>query len=277
VTYTITWQPSIKLESVINTPNTNSCIKDQWLAFRTALQFLSWLPAGQLPAPEAKILGKSVAWYPVIGLLLGLILGIAVLIASSLFNSWISAVLVLTTWVWLTGALHIDGLADSADAWLGGLGSKARTLKLMKDPTSGPIAVATVVLVLFLKLACIQALLASDNHWTILWALVFARSNAVLLLMHTPYVRAQGLADALSKHLSSKACYLVITSLSLCSLLALGWSSLAIILLSLASLYSLRYFMLKRLDGCTGDTVGALIELSETFILLSLVACLIPL
>lgn len=250
-------------------------MNDQWLAFRTALQFLSWLPAGQLPFPEPKILGKSVAWYPIIGLLLGLILGITALVSSSLFNTWISAALVLTTWVWLTGALHIDGLADSADAWLGGLGSKARTLKLMKDPTSGPIAVATVVLILLIKLVCIQALLASNNHWAILWALVFARINAVLLLIHTPYVRAEGLADALSKQLSSKACYLVSVSFSTISLIVLGWSSFAIILLSLASLCCLRYFMLKRLDGCTGDTLGALIELSETSILLSLVACLI--
>lgn len=252
-----------------------AAIKEQWLAFRTALQFLSWIPSGQLPFPDPKVLGKSVAWYPVIGLLLGLILGISALIISHLFNSWISAALVLTIWVWLTGALHLDGLADSADAWLGGLGSKARTLKLMKDPTSGPIAIATMVLVLFLKLTCIQALLASNNHWAILWALIFARSNAVLLLIHTPYVRSEGLADALSKQLSGKACYFVIASLSAFSLFALGWSSLVIIFFSSLSLLSLRYFMLKRLDGCTGDTLGALIELSETIILLSLVACLI--
>lgn len=265
----------IKQESAINTSDSRTFIKEQWLAFRTALQFLSWLPAGQLPFPDPKILGKSVAWYPLIGLLLGLILGITALIASSLFNTWISAALLLTTWIWLTGALHIDGLADSADAWLGGLGSKTRTLKLMKDPTSGPIAIATVVLVLLLKLTCIQALLASNNQWAILWVLVFARSNAVLLLMHTPYVRAEGLADALSKQLSSTACYLVIASLSLFSLIVLGWSSLVIIFFSLISLFALRYFMLKRLEGCTGDTLGALIELSETVILLSLVACLV--
>lgn len=220
-------------------------------------------------------MGKSVAWYPLIGLLLGTLLGLASSLATNLFNDWISAALILSLWVWLTGALHLDGLADSADAWLGGLGSKTRTLKLMKDPTSGPIAITTMVLVLFLKLACIQALLASDNHWLILWALVFARSNAVLLLMHTPYVRAQGLGSALSEQLSSKTCYLVIVSLCLSSLIALGWPSFILIFFSALSLLSLRYFMLKRLNGCTGDTLGALIELSETVILLSLVACLV--
>jgi adenosylcobinamide-GDP ribazoletransferase len=265
----------IKLESAINTFDTNSFLKEQWLAFRTALQFLTWLPAGPLPFPDPKILGKSVAWYPIIGLLLGLLLGLTALITNSVFNSWISATLVLTTWVWLTGALHLDGLADSADAWLGGLGSKERTLKLMKDPTSGPIAIATMILVLLLKLTCIQALLVSNNQWTILWALVFARSNAVLLLIHTPYVRSQGLANALSKQLSSQACYLVIFCLVLFSFFDLKLAGLVVIACSGLSLLSLRYFMLKRLDGCTGDTLGALIEVSETFILLSLVACLI--
>lgn len=275
--YIAIWRHSNKRESVINTTNTRTLIEEQILAFRTALQFLSWIPAGNLPFPDPKILGKSVAWYPLVGLLLGLIIGLIAIITTSLFNDLISAALLLTIWVWLTGALHLDGLADSADAWLGGLGSKTRTLKLMKDPTSGPIAIVTVVLVLFLKLACIQALLASNNHWAILWALVFARCNALLLLMHTPYVRAQGLGNALSEELSSKACYLVIACLSLFSLITLGWASFVVVIGSALSLLILRHFMLKRLDGCTGDTLGALIELSETTILLSLVACLIPL
>ena len=259
---------------VIKTSDKREVIKEQTLAFRTALQFLSWIPAGQLSAPEPKSMGQSVAWYPLVGLLLGFILGLASLAVTSLFNDWISAALILTIWVWLTGALHLDGLADSADAWLGGLGSKERTLTLMKDPTSGPIAIATVVLILLLKLTCLQALLASNNHWLIIWALVFARCNAVLLLMHTPYVREKGLGHALNTQLSRKSCYLVIGGLSIFSTISLGWFSCIVITSSALSLVSLRYYMLKRLGGCTGDTVGALIELSEAIILLSLVACL---
>lgn len=261
--------------SAIKASEIRTILDAQWLAFRTALQFLSWIPVGQLPFPDPKIVGKSVAWYPLIGLLLGVILGILSFIISSLFNDWISAALILTCWIWLTGALHLDGLADSADAWLGGLGSKARTLKLMKDPTSGPIAIVTVVLMLFLKLTCIQALLTTHHEWALLWALVFARSNAVLLLMHTPYVRAQGLGNALSEYLSRKTCYAVIGFLCISSLIFLNWVAFVVIACAGLSLYSLRHFMLKRLEGCTGDTLGALIELSETFILLSLVACLI--
>lgn len=247
----------------------------QFLAFRCALQFLSWLPVGRSTAPSKQTLGQSVAWYPLVGLLLGLILGLLGYGFSGIFNSMISAALLLTAWVWLTGALHLDGLADSADAWLGGLGSKARTLKIMKDPTSGPIAITTLVLILLIKFGCLQALLSAGHIWAPLWALVFARSNAVLLLIHTPYVREQGLGTALHSYLSREACYLVIAFLALVSVLALSWASLVAISCALISLYALRHFMLKRLEGCTGDTIGALIELSETAILLGLVACLI--
>lgn len=250
-------------------------MKEQWLACRTALQFLSWIPVGKLPEPDYKVMGASLAWYPVVGLLLGLTIGFASLLITNVFNNWVSAALILSIWVALTGALHLDGLADSADAWLGGLGSKARTLSLMKDPTSGPIAIAVLILVLLLKLTCLHALLETHNHWVILWALVFARCNVVLLIMHTPYVREKGLGNALSEQLSRHVCYVVMLMFCLLSLILLGWLSLIVITCSILSLWYLRYVMLKRLSGCTGDTLGAAIELSETIILLSLVACLV--
>jgi adenosylcobinamide-GDP ribazoletransferase len=59
----------------------------------------------------------------------------------------VAAALVLILWVWSTGALHLDGLADSADAWVGGLASRERTLEIMKDPRSGPAAVTAIGLV----------------------------------------------------------------------------------------------------------------------------------
>lgn len=259
-------------------PNTSkyySRIQEQWLALRTALQFLSWLPVGSLSLASSKVMGISVSYYPIVGLLLGAILGGTALFTGYIFNDWISAALLLSAWVWLTGALHLDGLADSADAWLGGLGSKSRTLSLMKDPTSGPIAIASMVLILLLKLTCLHALIVANHPWAIMWALIFARCNAVLLLMHTPYVRSQGLGNTLSEHLSRQQCYLIIAILSVISLAVLGSASLIILISSGIILYALRYLMLKRLNGCTGDTVGALIEISETLILLSLVACLV--
>ena len=73
------------------------------------------------------------------------------------------AALLLTAWVLLSGGLHLDGLADSADAWLGGFGDRERTLTIMKDPRSGPIAVVTLGLVLLLKFTALVALIEQHN------------------------------------------------------------------------------------------------------------------
>ncbi|WP_173644308.1 adenosylcobinamide-GDP ribazoletransferase, partial [Xanthomonas citri] len=90
----------------------------------------------------------------------------------------LGAALLLSAWVWLTGALHLDGLADTTDAWVGGMGERRRTLAIMKDPASGPMAVTAVVLVLLLKCAALASLLAQAP--TTLWlAPLLARSALV--------------------------------------------------------------------------------------------------
>jgi adenosylcobinamide-GDP ribazoletransferase len=250
-------------------------LKEQFHAFLCALQFLSALPVGKQPAPSSRLLGQAVTWYPLVGLCIGLLLCLSAWLLLGLFNSWISAALVLTLWVVLTGALHLDGLADSADAWLGGLGSSIRTLKIMKDPTSGPIAISTLILVLLLKLTALQALLSAGEYWALVWVLVFARCYAVLLLMHTPYVREKGFGSAPKEHLSEKHCYLLMSLLLIASLFSLSWYAVPVLLIGLAGAYGLRQLMMIRLQGCTGDTIGALIELSEVLLLLTLVACLV--
>ncbi len=92
-------------------------------AFLIALQFLTRLPvpAGGEYSPER--VGRSLAWYPLVGLLIGLLLWLADWLLPGQAPLLTAAVL-LTLWVGLTGALHLDGLADSADAWVGGLGNR---------------------------------------------------------------------------------------------------------------------------------------------------------
>ncbi len=117
------------------------------------------------------------------------------------------AALLLSLWVLLSGGLHLDGLADSADA-LGGFGDRERTLTIMKDPRSGPIAVVTLVLVLLLKFAAILALIESNHSIGLLLAPLIGRSAMLALFLGTPYVRAGGLGQALADHLAPGArCY----------------------------------------------------------------------
>ena len=241
-----------------------------------AIQFLSSLPVGHLPMPKDKDVGASLMFYPVVGALLGFILSALAFGLMQVFGSGLSAALLLSAWVVLTGALHIDGLADCADAWMGGLGSKKRTLELMKDPTSGPIAIATVILVMLVKYAALEALLtqamAQQSYYLVLiWPLILSRMSAMILFSSTPYARKNGLGKAISEHLSTNAVWGVCCVVLVLACLVFRWHLVTILVAGLAVFIYLRHLMLSRIDGCTGDTAGALIELSEVAILLACV------
>lgn len=137
---------------------TVSCTRcAEMLPFWIALQFLSSLPVRLSGMPTPQEMGRSLLFYPVVGLLFGLLLWLASQLLDGVAAP-LHAALLLALWVLLSGALHLDGLADSADAWLGGFGDRERTLQIMKDPRSGPIAVVTLVLVLLLKFCALWVL-----------------------------------------------------------------------------------------------------------------------
>lgn len=233
-----------------------------------ALQFLSRLPVSLPGMPEPEQVGRSLLWYPAVGLLLGgLLLGLHALLGDS--APLLQAAILLATWVTFSGGLHLDGLADTADAWVGGYGDRERTLAIMKDPRSGPIAVVLLVLVLLLKFAALVVLLEQGTWAGLLLAPWLGRAVLPLLLMTTPYVRAGGLGAALSEHLPRELLPWVLAAHGLAMLL-LGWG--AVLALSAVALvfWLLRRAFVARLGGTTGDTAGALLELVECAVLLSL-------
>lgn len=233
-----------------------------------ALQFLTRLPVRLPGMPEPAQLGRSVLWYPAVGLLLGALLCAARLLLGD--APWLlQAALLLALWVALSGALHLDGLADTADAWVGGLGDRERTLAIMKDPRSGPIAVVVLVLVLLLKFAALVALLERGAWPALLLAPWLARGLLPLLLWTTPYVRPGGLGQALVDHLPRQALPLWLAAHAAAALL-LGWTALWALAAALLTFVWLRRAVLQRLGGTTGDTAGALVELSECVMLVVL-------
>lgn len=249
-------------------------------AMLIALQFLTRLPLRLEPPPTAREIGRSLACYPMVGLALGAgVWGIA--LAVSRLPAFLGPAIVLTAWVAITGALHIDGLADSADAWVGGHGDRERTLGIMKDPRSGPMALAAVSCLLLLKLAALAALMTRlpaapwrDPHLAAGCILppLLARAAIPLLFAHTPYVRAQGIARDLSTHQSRSAGVLMAASSVLGALAA--WRLLAALALTAAvCAYALiRAGLVRRLGGFTGDGAGALIEVTEAVCLVAVAA-----
>lgn len=239
------------------------------LPFWIALQFLSSLPIRLPGMPAPQELGRSLLFYPLVGLLFGAILWALnwLLLGTPLL---LHAALLLTVWVLLSGALHLDGLADSADAWLGGFGDRERTLTIMKDPRSGPIAVVTLVLVLLLKFAAVLALIEQQHSVFLIIVPLIGRAALLGLFLTTPYVRAGGLGQALADHLPRLAGkWVLLVSASACVLIA-GLSGALALVLAVPVFVWLRQVMLRRLGGTTGDTAGALLELLEVAVLVGI-------
>ena len=239
-------------------------------AFFIALGLLTRIPIPKLfqikETDSEKLFGWSVLFYPLVGLLIG---GILVLTSWSLSllvlpaHGLIEAGIILLIWVLITGALHLDGLADSADAWLGGYGNQQRTLEIMKDPYSGPAAVVVLVLVLVLKFSMLI-----NTEWPLLLlAPVLARTAVMILLATTPYVRVGGMGESAVNNLPTTAVWLVLLLVLSVSVLLLQECSWGLVIL-FGIAYLLRGLMLKRIQGTTGDTAGAMLEVMEVSTLL---------
>lgn len=239
-------------------------MRAHWQAFLCALQFLTLVPVQLAGMPDAKTQARAALYYPLVGVLLGLVLVLVAMLFTGLPTGVTAAVLV-ALWAGVTGGLHLDGLADSGDGWMGGLGDRERTLAIMKDPHIGASGALVLMLQLLLKWSLLSALLASGSLWPLLLAPVVGRAGALALLATTPYARADGIAtpwlSALSLPKALGCVALVVLLLSLLNPLS------ALLVIALA--WALRRLMLRRLGGTTGDTLGALIELLETLLLFS--------
>jgi adenosylcobinamide-GDP ribazoletransferase len=247
-----------------------------WRSFLIAVRFLTRLPVtdpGPVSAPD---LGRSVAYYPVVGLVIGLLIwGLSRLLSRfEVADPDLGAALVLVVWVWLTGGLHLDGLADTADAWIGGMGDRRRTLGIMKDPRSGPFAVMALVLLLLCKWTAIAAVTTAGGAVYLIWIPALARSQLLILFLSTPPARSEGMGAELGIHLRPAAAWSGLAFVLVASSMLLGPRVLAVIMPAGALFLLWRQSMMARLGGFTGDTAGTLVELSETLMLLVTAFCL---
>lgn len=231
-----------------------------------ALQFLTRLPVRLPGVPTPAETGRSLLWYPFVGLLIGGLLLFGYALTSSVAVS-LQAALLLAAWVWLSGGLHLDGLADTADAWVGGYGDRERTLEIMKDPACGPIGVISLVLLLLLKWAALVALLEAGQWVVLLLAPWLGRWVLPLLLLTTSYVRPGGMGQMLSDHMPRRSLPALLALHALAMLLC-GWTGLLGVLVAILVWTVVRHYLRERLGGTTGDTAGALVELVEMSVLL---------
>jgi adenosylcobinamide-GDP ribazoletransferase len=236
-----------------------------------ALRFLTRLPVPDpYPLSDTET-GRVPLFYPLAGLAIGLLLALLQLLLADL-PAALQAALLLAAWVLLTGGLHLDGLADSADAWVGGLGDRERTLAIMKDPYTGSAGVSALVILLLVKFAALQTLVECSCWPVLLMVPVIARAGLLTLLLTTPYVRAGGMGDAAARHLDRWTGGLVVAAVAVGVLLEAGKMGIWLLAAAGAAFFWVRFAILRRIGGTTGDTAGALVEISEMTLLGAAVA-----
>lgn len=228
-----------------------------------AIGFLTRVPVPQRVFDDRRARMRSLCWYPVVGVLLG---GLLCAWAWGI-RAWppmLAAAAVLAAWVALTGALHLDGLADSADAWVGGIGDRERTLAIMKDPRCGPAGVVALLLLLLLKFAA----LASAPAWPgLLLAPLLGRAALTAAFLAVPYVRTGGIGEGLSG--APRMGSLMTVALAMAGCLCVGVRGLVALIAAIVVFVAWRHACLGRLGGMTGDTCGALAELTEAAVLVA--------
>lgn len=233
-------------------------------SFLIALQFLTRIKvASQLTWSDADF-GRAVVWFPAVGFLIGLLTALARGLTGMLFSPFLSAILTVACWYFLTGGLHSDGLMDAADGIYSGRDRK-RSLEIMNDSCVGANGVAAFVFVVLLKVACVGELMPA---WPFLIGIpAAARFGAVLGILRFPYARERGLGRAFQDYAPRHA-LLKAFVVSLLPLLAVGIVYLYILAGALLVAYGAHRRVTAHLGGLTGDTYGAVIEVTETALLL---------
>lgn len=239
-------------------------------ALSAAFGFLTRLPVPH-HAGGARTLARSLVWFPWVGAALGACqIALAYALGGTL-TPLLCATFVVALSALLTGALHLDGLADLFDGLGGGRGDRTRTLAIMRDSRIGSFGALAMSLVVVAKIAAIEALLAPGARAALpalLLAPAVARTAAAGLIVALPYARELGLGTAFRDHARNGhavAAALMAAAIAALldpdALLAIGVTWL------LAALFGL--WIARRLGGLTGDVYGAAIELSElTFLVL---------
>ncbi|HET9388109.1 MAG TPA: adenosylcobinamide-GDP ribazoletransferase [Steroidobacteraceae bacterium] len=229
---------------------------------RLATQFLTRVPVPSVDHFSAEELSRSAAWFPLIGLAMGLCLG-AILFICSRWSMPVAAALALLAWVWLTGALHLDGLADLTDALAAAHRDPQRFFAVLSDPHIGTFGVVSVVLALMLKLVGLMQLsgtallaLALIPAWSRLGPLAWSR-------WLTPLKPGHGERFAWHLH----AGWIAFWSLAL---LAASAAIAPVLLIAPIVIAAWGAWLHRRLGGTTGDCLGAGVEITEVVLLIAL-------
>ena len=241
-----------------------------------AIGFLTVLPVPASASGERHEFGRCAVWFPFVGAIIGaFLLGLHYL-ASWLFPNApaLASVITVAGWAWITGGLHLDGLADCCDGLFAAV-SRERRLEIMRDPRMGVFGGLGLVLFLFAKVAAVASLHGTIAYidrvhlpFALLYAPVMARYTC-LFVAKQPAARPGGMGDAFAQHIDGSA--FLMGALLPIGLIFLDSNPVrAAIAMAAAHVVTLLVilFARKRLGGMTGDVLGLSVEVSELAVLM---------
>ena len=233
-----------------------------------ALTFLTKLPWPWRGPADETALARSMFWFPWVGAVLGLIFWGAWAGLHRALPAPAAAAVLLTLTVWVTGGLHLDGLADTADG-LGGGRTPEEALAIMKDSRVGAFGVLSLILGLVLKFSLLLSLATQTSGTRALLLFpIISRWSMVLLAYLSPYARAEGgLGQAMTLGVSPRVLLGAGLSAGGLSLLILGAPGLVLFIIAAALVWLGSLYFQRRLGGITGDILGATNEVVEVLVL----------
>jgi adenosylcobinamide-GDP ribazoletransferase len=239
--------------------------------FLQALSFLTILPFGRILPSEDKELARSMAFFPLVGLLIGLLLAIGYYLFSFIIPKSLTLWLTLGLLAFLTRGLHLDGFADTMDGLASG-GSKEKILEVMRDSRIGSFGVISLILLIGAKYFTLDQIPIPSIPYTLILMTVMGRNTMVLVCYRSPYARSEGgLAKPFTENLGYREMALSLVSAFGIALLLMGLKGILVFLgICLFSL-GYRFFFIKKLGGVTGDILGAANELAELLCLILLI------
>jgi adenosylcobinamide-GDP ribazoletransferase len=230
--------------------------------FFAALGFLTIVPAPGGWRGDEKTLARSLPWFSLVGLLIGLFAATADRLLCISLPALPASVVTVSLLIAASGGLHLDGLADTADGFFSSR-PRERILEIMKDSRIGSMGVAAVVALFLLKVAVLEPLTGDLRYKAILLMPIAGRFAPVFMMVTMKYVRNDGLGTAFGDRRSPVLLIFSFVFLAAAGAVIEKWTGLTATGAAVAVVAVFSLWCRKKIGGYTGDTLGAAVELAE--------------
>jgi len=230
-----------------------------------AFQFLTIFPTIIKRMFTSQEMGRAVAWFPLVGVVLGLLLYVVNYFAQLIFPASVSAALTLFAWIIFTRAFHLDGFMDTCDGLFGGF-TPERRMEIMKDSRMGAFGVAGGILVLLTEYSALHS--SIDLFSALLLSTTLGRFASPLVIYIFPYAREDGLGIEMKRNVGIREVVIATLITGFVSFFIYSWLGLVLMFASAIVAILISLYTMRLIPGLTGDIYGTVTTTVEMFVLI---------